>query len=67
MLNFQDLSKFSKKLKSTVQYLSRDISNVKIGQLLRQSRKKTLKNPFLPYSLQNQKNQKIRHTIPQVF
>ena len=22
---------------------------------------------FLPYSLQNQKNQKIRHTIPQVF
>ena len=67
MLNFQDFSKFSKILKSTVQYLSRDISNVKIGQFLRQSRKKTLKNPFWPYSLQNQKNQKIRHTIPQVF
>ena len=40
MLNFQDFSKFSKILKSTVQYLSRDISNVKIGQFLRQSRKK---------------------------
>ena len=64
MLNFQDFSKFSKILKSTVQYLSRDISNVKIGQFLRQSRKKTLKTPFLPYSLQNQKN---RHTIPRVF
>ena len=44
MLNFQDFSKFSKILKSTDQYLSRDISNVKIGQFLQQSR---TENPFL--------------------
>ena len=48
MLNFQDFSKFSKILKSTVQYLSRDISNVKIGQFLRQSRKKHWKLIFCP-------------------
>ena len=38
MLNFQDFSKFSQILKSTLQYLFKDISNVKIGQFLRQSR-----------------------------
>ena len=59
MLNFQDFSKFSKILKSTVQYLSRDISNVKIGQFLRQSRKKTEK-PF--FALQPSKSKKSKNS-----
>ena len=59
MLNFQDFSKFSKILKSTVQYLSRDISNVKIGQLLRQSRKKHWKTLFCPTAFKIKKIKKF--------
>ena len=53
MLNFQDFSKFSKILKSTVQYLSRDISNVKIGQFLRQNR---TENPLFALQPSKSKN-----------
>ena len=59
MLNFQDFSKFSKILKSTVQYLSRDISNVKIGQFLRQSRKKHWKTLFCPTAFKIKKIKKF--------
>ena len=59
MLNFQDFSKFSKILKSTVQYLSRDISNVKIGQFLRQSRKKHWKTLFGPTAFKIKKIKKF--------
>ena len=59
MLNFQDFSKFSKILKSTVQYLSRDISNVKIGQFLRQSRKKPWKTLFCPTAFKIKKIKKF--------
>ena len=55
MLNFQDFSKFSKILKSTVQYLSRDISTIKIGQFLRQSHKKHRKPLFCPTALKIKK------------
>ena len=59
MLNFQDFSKFSKILKFTVQYLSRDISNVKIGQFLRQSRKKHWKTLFGPTAFKIKKIKKF--------
>ena len=55
MLNFQDFSKFSKILKFTVQYLSRDISNLKIGQFFMAEPQKRLKTPFLPYILKKKK------------
>ena len=59
MLNFQDFSKFSKILKSSVQYLFRDISNVKIGQFLRQSRKKHWKTLFCPTAFKIKKIKKF--------
>ena len=58
MLIFQDFSKFLKILKSTVQYLCRDISNVKIGLYLRSSHKKDWKTHFGPTALKNQKIEK---------
>ena len=58
MLNFQDFSKFSKILKFAVQYLCRDISNVKIGLYLRSSHKKEWKTHFWPYSLKKSKKSK---------
>ena len=63
MLSFQDFSKWTNILKSTVQYLSRDISTIKIGQFLRQSHKKHRKPLFCPTALKI----KIWHTIPRVF
>ena len=57
MLNFQDFSKFSKILKSAIQYLCRDISNVKIGLYLRSSHKKDWKTHFWPYSLKKLKKE----------
>ena len=58
MLIFQDFLKFLKILKSTVQYLCRDISNVKIGLYLRSSHKKDWKTHFGPTALKNQKIEK---------
>ena len=66
MLNFQDFSKFLKILKSTVQYLSRDISNVKSDNFYGRAAKNTEK-PFLALQPSKSKKSKIRHTIPQVF
>ena len=55
MLSFQDFSKWTNILKSTVQYLSRDISTIKIGQFLRQSHKKHRKPLFCPTALKIKK------------
>ena len=55
MLIFQDFSKFLKILKSAIQYLCRDISNVKIGLYLRSSHKKDWKTHFGPTALKNWK------------
>ena len=67
MLIFQDFSKFSKILKSTVQYLCRDISNVKIGLYLRSSHKKDWKTHFWPYSLKKSKKWKKKTRAPPHF
>ena len=67
MLIFQDFSKFSKILKSTVQYLCRDISNVKIGLYLRSSHKKDWKTHFGPTALKNPKNWKKKTVAPPHF
>ena len=63
MLNFQDFSKNSKILKSTVQYLSRDLSNVNIGQFLRQSCKKHWKLLFCPTAFKIKKINIPSHEI----
>merc|ERR1712001_2351 len=67
MGNFQDFSKFSKnsKIYSLIPF-QRHIKR-KNRTIFTAEPQKTLKNPFWPYSLQNKKNKKIRHTIPQVF
>ena len=67
MLIFQDFSKFLKILKSTVQYLCRDISNVKIGLYLRSSHKKDWKTHFWPYSLKKSKKWKKKTRAPPHF
>ena len=67
MLIFQDFLKFLKILKSTVQYLCRDISNVKIGLYLRSSHKKDWKTHFWPYSLKKSKNWKKKTVAPPHF
>ena len=67
MLIFQDFLKFSKILKSTVQYLCRDISNVKIGLYLRSSHKKDWKTHFWPYSLKKSKKWKKKTRAPPHF
>ena len=67
MLIFQDFSKFSKILKSAVQYLCRDISNVKIGLYLRSSHKKEWKTHFWPYSLKKSKNWKKETVVHHHF
>ena len=67
MLIFQDFLKFSKILKSTVQYLCRDISNVKIGLYLRSSHKKEWKTHFWPYSLKKSKNWKKETVVHHHF
>ena len=67
MLIFQDFSKFLKILKSTVQYLCRDISNVKIGLYLRSSHKKDWKTHFGPTALKNPKNWKKKTVAPPHF
>ena len=63
MLSFQDFSKWTNILKSTVQYLSRDISTIKIGQFLRQSHKKHRKPLFCPTALKIKKNGKKETTV----
>ena len=67
MLIFQDFSKFSKILKSTIQYLYRDISNVKIVLYLRSSHKKDWKTNFWPYSLKKSKKWKKKTRAPPHF
>ena len=67
MLIFQDFSKFLKILKSTVQYLCRDISNVKIGLYLRSSHKKDWKTHFGPTALKNQKTEKRKQWCIIIF
>ena len=67
MLIFQDFSKFLKILKSAVQYLCRDISNVKIGLYLRSSHKKDWKTHFGPTALKNQKIEKRKQWCIIIF
>ena len=67
MLNLQDFSKWINILKSTVQYLCRDISNVKIGLYLRSSHKKDWKTHFGPTALKNPKNWKKKTVAPPHF
>ena len=67
MLIFWDFSKFLKILKSVIQYLCRDISNVKIGLYLRSSHKKDWKTHFGPYSLKKSKNWKKKTVAPPHF
>ena len=59
MLSFQDFSRWTNILKSTVQYLSRDISTIKIGQFLRQSHKKHWKTLFCPTAFKIKKIKKF--------
>ena len=67
MLIFWDFSKFLKILKSVIQYLCRDISNVKIGLYLRSSHKKDWKTHFWPYSLKKSKKWKKKTRAPPHF